>query len=68
MSQQSERAVRPVLGRHPVDPVSLVAGVIAVGIALGVLLDLPVRAAVLVPLLLVLAGALGVIAAVRPRR
>ena len=68
MSQQPERVVRPVLGRHPVDPVSLIAGVIAVGIALGVLFDLPVRGAVLVPLLLVLAGALGVIAALRPRR
>lgn len=68
MSQQPESEVRPVLGRHPVDPVSLIAGVIAVGIALGVLVDLPVRLAVLVPLLLVLAGALGVIAALRPRR
>ena len=61
----SQRSDRPVLGWHPVDPVSLVAGVLAVGVALAALLDLPVSGSVLVPLLLVLAGALGVVAALR---
>jgi hypothetical protein len=52
-------------GRHPVDPVSLVAGLLAVGIALIALLDLPVDAGVLVPVLLVAAGLVGLVAALR---
>ena len=60
MSQRSER-----IGWHPVDPVSLVAGLVAVGIALAYLLDLRVDGDVVVPVLLVAAGVIGLLAALR---
>jgi len=63
VSQRSER-----IGWHPVDAVSLVAGLVAVGIALVSLLDLDVDGSVLVPVLLVTAGAVGLLAAVRRPR
>ena len=59
---------RPRIGRHPVDPVSLVAGLLAVGVALIALLDLDVDAGVVLPLLLVLAGAAGLVSAARRSR
>ena len=52
-------------GKHPVDAFSLVAGLLAVGYALVILLDLDVRPAVVWPVLLVVAGAAGLVAAVR---
>jgi hypothetical protein len=53
------------IGWHPVDPVSLVAGLVAVGIALAYLLDLAVDGDIIVPLLLVTAGVTGLLAALR---
>ena len=63
MSQRSER-----IGWHPVDAVSLVAGLVAVGIALASLLAVSVDASVVVPVLLVTAGVVGLLAAVRRPR
>ncbi len=76
MSQHSEHsesvgvARRPRIGWHPVDPVSLVAGVLAVGVALLSLLevDVDVDGGVVVPLLLLGAGAVGLVAALRRDR
>jgi hypothetical protein len=53
------------IGVHPVDPVSLVAGLLAVAVALLSLLELDVDAGVVVPLVLVGAGLVGLVAAVR---
>lgn len=53
------------LGRHPVDPVSLVAGLIAVGAALLALLDVDVDGGLVLPLLLLGAGLAGLVAALR---
>lgn len=55
-------------GRHPVDVFSLVAGLLAVGYALVSLLDLDVSPAVVWPVLLVVAGLVGLVAAVRSGR
>ena len=63
MSKPSER-----IGWHPVDPVSLVGGLIAVGIALAHLLGLHVDGDVVVPGLLVAAGVVGLLAALRRPR
>jgi hypothetical protein len=56
------------LGWHPVDPVSLVAGLIAVGIALVSLLELDVDGGLVVPALLLGAGVIGLLAALRRDR
>ena len=56
------------LGWHPVDPVSLVAGLVAVGIALASLLDVDVDAGVVFPALLLGAGLVGLAAALRRGR
>lgn len=53
------------LGWHPVDPVSLIAGLLAVGVALVSLLDVDVDAGVVVPALLLGAGLIGLVAALR---
>ena len=55
-------------GAHPLDAVSLVAGLVAVALALASLLDLDVDAAVVLPLLLVGAGLVGVLSALRRDR
>ena len=77
MSQPDETPVRttvtperPRIGWHPLDPVSLVAGLLAVAIALVSLLDvdLDVDGAVVVPVLLLVAGLLGLGALLRRRR
>lgn len=70
MSQPGDRTQsgRPSrIGLHPVDPVSLVAGLLAVGIALVALLDVEVEVdgGIVVPLLLLGAGAVGLVAAMR---
>lgn len=65
MSPQPEVSRTERLGRHPVDPVSLVAGLIAVGAALLALLDLDVDGGLVVPLLLLGAGLAGLVAALR---
>lgn len=54
--------------QRPVDAFSLVAGVLAVGYALVVLLGLDLRPAVVWPVLLVAAGLAGLVAAVRSAR
>ena len=53
------------LGWHPVDPVSLIAGLLAVGVALVSLLDVDVDAGGVVPALLLGAGLIGLVAALR---
>ncbi|MFP5219331.1 MAG: hypothetical protein ACLGIG_06275 [Actinomycetes bacterium] len=53
------------LGWHPVDPVSLVAGLLAVGVALVSLLDVDVDAGIVFPALLLGAGVIGLVAALR---
>ena len=63
MSPQADHQER--LGRHPVDPVHLVPGLLAVGIALLALLDLDLDGAVVVPALLLVAGLAGLVAALR---
>lgn len=65
MSQQVNEDPRPRIGWHPVDPLSLVTGLLAVGIALLALLEIDVDAGVVIPLLLVLAGGAGLVTAVR---
>ena len=60
--------VRPRIGRHAVDPVSLVAGLLAVVLALLALLDVDVEAAVVLPSLLLLVGAIGLVSALRRTR
>ena len=61
-------SVRPRLGRHPLDPVSLVAGLLAVGVALLALLSIDVDADVVLPARLLLAGAAGLLSAARRTR
>lgn len=73
MSPQAEPYSQDVpaprrIGWHPVDPVSLVAGLLAVGIALLSLLDLDVDGGVVVPALLLGVGAVGLVAALRRER
>lgn len=63
--QTSGRSGRPRLGWHPLDPVSLIAGLLAVGLALLVLLDRDVDGRVVLPTLLVGAGLVGLVAALR---
>ena len=60
---------RPLIGRHPVDAVSLVPGLLAVAVAAVALLDLDldVDAGLLLALLLLLAGLAGLVASVRSR-
>ena len=52
--------------RHPVDVLSLIAGVIALGIALavltGVIIGFTVDSAILFPVAVALAGAIGLVA------
>jgi len=60
LSPQADSPER--LGRHPVDPVHLVLGLLAVGIALLALLDLDLDGAVVVPALLLVAGLAGLVA------
>ncbi len=64
MSQRSEHG-RPRIGWHPLDPVSLVAGLLFVAIALVALLDVDVDGAIVVPVLLLGGGAIGLVAALR---
>ena len=59
---------RPVIGRHPVDPFSLVTGLLVVGYALLSLLDLELDAGIVLPVLLVGAGLAGLVAALRSSR
>lgn len=66
MSQPREQAPGR-LGWHRLDPVSLVAGLVAVVLALSSLLDVRVDGAVVVPVLLLAAGAVGVVSALRRR-
>ena len=71
MSPQDETPVpRPVIGRHPVDPVSLVAGLLALGVALVAVLDLDLQldGGVMLALLLLGAGLAGLVAALRRDR
>ncbi len=66
MSPQADVPETPQrLGRHPVDPVHLVAGLLAVGVALLALVELDLDEAVVLPLLLLLAGTAGLVAALR---
>jgi hypothetical protein len=58
-------AVTSHAGWHPVDPVSLVAGLIAVGIAVLSQLDVDVDGAIVVAAVLVAAGLAGLVAALR---
>jgi hypothetical protein len=58
-------AVTSPAGWHPVDPVSLVAGLIAVGIAVLSQLDVDVDGAIVVAAVLVAAGLAGLVAALR---
>jgi hypothetical protein len=63
------RAERPRIGWHPLDPVSLVAGLIAVAFAVGTLFQIDVDAGIAVPIVLVAAGVVGLVTAVlRDRR
>ena len=62
------RQDRPLLGRHPVDPVSLVPGLLAVAVAVLAMVDVDVDASVVLPALLLLAGLAGLVAAVRSAR
>lgn len=57
--------VRPGMSWHPVDPVSLVTGLLTVGVALLALLAIDVDAGVVLPGLLLVAGAAGLVAAAR---
>ena len=59
---------RPLLGRHPVDPVSLVPGLLAVAVAVLAMVDVDVDASLVLPVLLLLAGLAGLVAAVRSAR
>lgn len=61
MSRPSENTA----GWHPVDPLSLVAGLLAVGVAVLSLLDLDVDGGVVVAVLLVVAGGIGLVASLR---
>jgi len=69
LSRQDELSQTPGrLGWHPVDPVSLVAGLLAVGVALVSLLDVDVDAGIVFPALLLGAGVIGLVAALRRDR
>jgi hypothetical protein len=52
-------------GWHPVDPLSLVAGLLAVGVAVISLLDLDLDGGVVVAVLLVVAGGIGLAVSLR---
>lgn len=65
MGQDDAGGGRPRLGWHPIDPVSLVAGLLTVGVALLALLAIDVDAGVVLPVLLLVAGAAGLVAAIR---
>ena len=56
---------RPVVGRHPLDPLALVAGLVAVGLALVALLDLDVDGRFVLPVLLLAGGVAGAATALR---
>jgi hypothetical protein len=68
VSQQAEPGSR--LPRHPLDPVSLVVGLLAVGYALVALLEVEVDVdgGLVLPVLLLAAGLAGLVAAVRRDR
>lgn len=66
MSQPSEPS-RERIGWHPMDPVSLVAGLVAIAVAMASLLRLDVSGAVVLPVLLVAAGVVGGLSALRRR-
>lgn len=59
---------RPPLGGHPLDPVSLVAGLLALAVALVALFDLDVDGGLVLPVLLLGAGTAGLAVAVRRGR
>lgn len=65
LEQQPFASSRPRIGWHRVDALSLVVGLLAVGAALVALLDVDVDAGVVLPVLLVLAGVVGLVSAVR---
>lgn len=67
MSQPVENT-RPLIGRHPVDAVSLVAGLLAVGTALLALSKVDLEFGLALPVLLVLAGTIGLLVAARRSR
>ena len=56
---------RPELGWHPSDPLSLVGGLLALGIAVLALLEVDLDGGLVLPALLVGAGLVGLVAAVR---
>lgn len=56
---------RPRIGWHQVDPVSMVAGLLTVCVALLGLLSIDVDVGVVLPVLLLAVGALGLASAVR---
>jgi hypothetical protein len=56
---------RERIGFHPLDPVSLVAGLLALAVAVGALLEVDLPGSVVVPAMLVAGGALGLVAALR---
>jgi hypothetical protein len=60
-----EHVVTSHAGWHPIDPVSLVAGLVAVGIAVLSQLDVDLDGAVVVAAVLVAAGLAGLVAALR---
>lgn len=58
----------PRIGWHPLDPVSLVAGLLAVAFALLSLVGLRLDGDVVVPVLLVVAGGTGLLMNLRRQR
>ena len=70
MSQLSEGQPSEIrIGRHPLDVVSLVAGLVAVTVALLSLLDVDLGGGdVVVPVLLLVGGALGLAVSLRRSR
>jgi hypothetical protein len=69
LSEHSEttREPRPVVGWHPLDPLSLVAGLLAVAFALAALTGVDVDGRVVVPVLLVAGGVVGAVSVLRRR-
>jgi hypothetical protein len=52
-------------GWHPVDPLSLIAGLLAVGVAVIALLELDLDGGVVVAVMLLVAGGIGLAASLR---
>lgn len=59
------RPLEDPAGWHPVDPLSLVAGLLAVGVAVLSLLELDLDGGVVLAVLLVVAGGVGLAASLR---